>query len=259
MELLLLLLALGAIAYLSSRLERRWRAWQRQKTQVNPAPGMDSHGADVVEQILSGWQKRTGWSARSAQDQAKLRAWLNSNLADQPPLQKWVAGLTGDEFNHFQQQLQTSCSILDIDLIWLNEQPLNNDHTLLTTVQRIVLHVVHAQQEAASVQTDLRAFQIYRAIELHPYNYEYLPLIQQLYTRLVKARLTAPARPEALLATEKIRVEHMLRAIEAAAHADRPAFYRVVNELGSLAQQDGDTMPSPAAPGNSQPVTAAVS
>jgi hypothetical protein len=258
MELLLLLLVVGMIAYLSSRLERRWRAMQRQKTHATPTPGASSAGADVISQIVGGWQKRSGWSARSAQDQARLRAWLNSNLAGQPLLQAWVAGLTDDEFNHFQQQVQASCSTMNIDLTWLNEQPLNNDPTLLTTVQRIVLLVVHAQQEAASVQTDLRAFQIYRAIELHPYSYEYQPLIQQLYTQLVNAGLTAPARPEALLATEKIRVEHMLRAIEAAANADRPAFYRIVNGLDGLSQQDGPTAPLPVT-GNSQPVAAVVS
>ena len=110
---------------------------------------------------------------------------------------------------------------------------------------------LHAILEAAQIgQAELQAFKTYLAIERRPYSYEYQPLIQQLYTQLVKAELTAPARPEALLATEKMRVEHMLRAIRAAADADRPAFYRVLNDLINPPQHDG------AAPGNSQPVTA---
>ena len=58
--------------------------------------------------------------------------------------------------------------------------------------------------------------------------------ISQRQSQLASA--PAPARPEALLATEKIRVEYMLRAIQQAADADRPAFYRVLNALSNPPQ-----------------------
>ena len=48
--------------------------------------------------------------------------------------------------------------------------------------------------------------------------------------------MTATQNLANALATEKIRVEYMLRAIQQAADADRPAFYRVLNALSNPPQ-----------------------
>lgn len=235
MELLILIFFLGLVATVSVLLDRRWqrRALQRQQRQFagQPLPATAGQNFGLVDQIKADWHKRMGWHTEPRTDQPKVRAWLITHLADNPPTQRWVAGLTDAEFGILYQQVHAFCAAWQIDLAWLGEPPLAKDPILQAAVQATVLHYVQAQQQAAHVQAELQAFKSYLALEQRPYSYEYQPLIQQLYTQLVQSGLTAPARPEALLATEKIRVEHMLRAIEAAADADRATFYRALNTL----------------------------
>ena len=265
MDMLILIVFLGLVAIFSILLDRRWRrrALQHQQEQpaVQPSPLSATHGQNntLVDQIKAGWHKRMDWHTEPNTEQSMLRNWLITHLADHPTAQNWVAGLTDAEFSTLQQQLHAFCTSLNIDLAWLGEQPLTQDPALQAAVQATVLHYVQAQQQAASVRDDLLAFKTYLVLEQRPYSYEYQPLVQQLYTELVNARLTAPARPEALLATEKIRVEHMLRAIQAAAAADRPAFYRILNGLSNPAQRDKAATAVPAVPINSQTVAAPLS
>lgn len=245
MDLLILIFFVSLIALLSILLDRRRQRHTvlRQREQVTqpvtPLSAANGQNTTLVDQIKAHWQQRMGWRTESNAEQPMLRHWLIPNLADHPTTQSWVAGLTDTEFSDLRQQLHAFCTARQIDLAWLGEQPLAKDPPLQGTVQAVVLHYVQAQQQAISVQAELQAFKTYLAIERRPYSYEYQPLIQQLYSQLVKTGLTAPARPEALLATEKIRVEHMLRAIRAAADADRPAFYRVLNALINPPQHDG--------------------
>lgn len=237
MDLLILILFLGLIAFLSILVDRRWerRVWQRHQQQPSQTPAGPAQNASLTEQIIASWQKRMGWRAQPLSDQAKLRTWLNASLNDQPATQAWVAGLTDTEFNHLQQQLQTFCSSLQINLAWLGESALAADTALQTAIQTVVQHFVQAQQQSARVQAELRAFKHYLALTAHPYSYEQQPLIQRLYTQVVNAGLTDPARPEALLATEKLRIEHMMHAIESAATTHRTRFYQIMNELTSSA------------------------
>jgi hypothetical protein len=261
MDLLILIFFISLIALVSILLDRRWqrRAVQRQQErvakQVSPLPVANGQNSTLVDQIKAGWHKRMGWHSEPSADQPQLRTWLLANLADDPNTQQWIAGLTDVEFTALHQQLASFCSSLQIDLTWLGDQALAQDPTLQGAVQAAVLHYVQAQQQASVVQADLQAFKTYLALEQRPYSYEYQPLVQQLYTRLVKAGLTEPARPEALLATEKTRVEHMLRAIQHAAHRDRPAFYRILNTLSALHQNTAGST-APAMAGHNPPATA---
>lgn len=263
MDLFILIFFVSLIAILSILLDRRRqrRTLLRQRGQVTqpvtPLPAANGLNTTLVDHIKANWHQRMGWRGPPNVEQPMLRQWLITNLPDQSTAQSWVAGLTNRGFSDLHQQLHAFCTAQQIDLAWVGEQPLAKDPPLQDAVQAVVLHYVQAQQQASSVQAELQAFKTYLAIERRPYSYEYQPLIQQLYTQLVKTGLTAPARPEALLATEKMRVEHMLRAIRAAADADRPAFYRVLNDLINPPPRDGATAPvSAAAPDNSQPVTA---
>jgi hypothetical protein len=265
MDLFILIFFVGLVAIISILLDRRWQrgALQRQPERVAqqspPLPAANGQNTTLVEQIKAGWHKRMGWRSEPSADQPKLRDWLMINLVDHPTTQQWVVQLTDAGFSTLHQQLQTFCSALQIDLAWLGEQPLAKDPALQATVQAVVLHYVQAQQQASSVQSDLLAFKTYLALEQRPYSYEYQPLVQQLYMQLVKAGLTTPARPEALLATEKIRVEHMVRAIQQAADADRPAFYRVLNAVSTPLQRAEETKAPVAAPDHNQTVTVTVS
>lgn len=235
MELLILSLFLALVSLVAVLLDRRWqRRAQAGATQAEqPSVLAAAQGASntLVEQIKIGWQKRMGWRNPVAGEQAQLRAWLHTALADQPDAQEWMAGLNDPAFATLQQQMQAFCANQQIDLAWLGTPALAQDPALQATVQAVVLHYVQAQHQAANVQAELRAFKTWLALTERPYSHEYQPLVHQLYTRLVKAGLTEPARPEALLATEKLRVEHMLQAIQAAAEANRPAFYRMINAL----------------------------
>lgn len=270
MDLLLLIMFLGLVAVLSILLDRRWqrRAARRQPqpSAGQPAPlpvatdGLRLAGGDqrttLIGQIRNGWHKRMGWHTQADTEQPKLREWLVAKLADQPTTQRWVAGLPDSEFNALRQQVHAFCAALQIDLAWLGEPPLAQDPALQATIQAVVLHYVQAQHQAIDAQAEIQAFKTYLALQQRPYSYENQPLLQQLYTQLVKAGLAAPARPEALLATEKIRVEHMLRAIQAAAEADRPAFYRVVNAVSNSPQPEEAAPLSPTPAHASQPVPA---
>jgi hypothetical protein len=139
--------------------------------------------------------------------------------------------LTDAEFAALHQQLAAFCATLQIDPAWLGEPPLAQDPALQAAIQTVVLHYVQAQHQAAGVQVELQAFKTWLALEQRPYSYEHQPLVHQLYTQVVKTGLAAPARPEALLATEKIGVEHMLRTLQAAATVDRRAFYQLLNTI----------------------------
>ena len=264
MDMLILIVFLGLVAIFSILLDRRWQRRALQRKQEQPAVQPSSLSATtgqnttLVDQMKAGWRKRMGWRTEANAEHSLLRAWLIANLAEHPLVQTWIIGLTDAEFSLLHQQLHAFCTSLQIDLTWLGEQPLSKDPNLQAAVQATVLHYVQAQHQAVGVQVDLLAFRTYLALEQRPYSYEYQPLVQQLYTQLVKAGLTAPVRPEALLATEKIRVEHMLRAIQAAADADRPALYRVLNALSNPPQSAGSPTVTTAA-GNSQSGTTTVS
>lgn len=237
---LLLFGLVGLGALFSILLDRRWqrRAWLRHQppgSAQRPDWAATPQDNPLVAQIIGGWQKRLGWHTSPVQDQTKLRTWLVTHLAEEPTTQAWVAALTPAEFAALHQELAAFCQARQIDLAWLGEQALVRDPALAATVQAVVLHYIQAQQQAVTALAELQAFQTYLALAQRPYSYEYQPLVQQLYTQVVKAGLADPARPEALLATEKLRIEHMLRAIQTAAATDRRAFYRLVNTLHSPA------------------------
>jgi hypothetical protein len=265
--LLVLIFFLGLISLFSILLDRVWqrRTGQRSQAQpvdrapAGPSPATNGQNETLVAQIKAGWHKRMGWHTPLNTEQPRLRNWLITHLEEQPTVQSWVAGLSDAEFSGLQQGLHTFCTALQIDLAWLGKQQLTKDSVLQAAIQATVLHYVQAQHQAQGVQADLLAFKTYLALEQRPYSYEFQPLIQRLYTQLVSAGLAVPVRPETLLANEKVRIEHMLRAIEAAADTNRPAFYRILNALNNTPPPHAATTPlSPAAPINSEPATATV-
>ena len=267
MALLVLIFFLGLISLFSILLDRVWQRRTGQRGQIqpgdpvaaDPSPATVSQNETLVDQLKTGWHKRMGWHTPLNTEQPRLRNWLIANLEEQPTVQSWVAGLSDAEFSVLQQGLHTFCTALQIDLAWLGKQQLTKDSALQAAIQATVLHYVQAQHRAQGVQADLLAFKTYLALEQRPYSYEFQPLIQRLYTQLVSAGLAVPVRPEALLANEKVRIEHMLRAIQAAADTNRPAFYRILNTLSNTPQHNGATTPlTPAAPINSPPATATV-
>ena len=269
MALLVLIFFLSLVAVSSILLDRVFQRRAAQQRKVPAAqtaafsPARNGQNTTLVDQIKTGWHKRMGWHTQSTShpnaEQPRLRSWLITNLTDQPITQHWIAGLSDREFSVLQQQLYAFCTALQIDLAWLGEQSLTKDPALQAAIRATVLHYVQAQQEANGVQADLHAFKTYLALEQRPYSYESQPLIQRLYAQLVSSGLATPARPETLLATEKIRIEHMLRAIQAAADTNRPAFYRILNGLNNPTQDGGATTPlSPATAHNSQPVATTI-
>jgi hypothetical protein len=207
-------------------------------------------GAGFAARVAEGFRNYMPWR-KQPEAQQKFRTWLTDALTD-PSEKAWLQALSDDEFAIFSEQLADFCSELGIDPTWLGEPSLTKDFELEQVVKDVVLNFYRARRQAVLVQQDLKAFKIYLAIEERPYSREHQSTIQQLYSRLVSEGLASAVPPGVLMATEKIRQQHMLKAIQTAADKDRKAFNLVLKAIVNDPTPELSTTPAPT---TSTPIT----
>jgi hypothetical protein len=238
MHYLPLLILLALVSLLSVLIDRR-RARKATAAPDTPAASQTTEpvvsattaSTGLLTRLTQQWSQRFGRKPTLPDD--PVRDWLAAVFVENPAERVWFASLTPEQFKVLRSELTAFCAELGFDLVWLVEQASFKPAALEETGKTIVTHYCRAVRAAVLVHEDMQALQRYQAFLSNPTSKENLALGQQLYTRLVDAKLAPAATPELLMAEEKERQRFAVEAIQAAAAANDKAFSALLKTVVS--------------------------
>jgi hypothetical protein len=184
----------------------------------------------------------TGLFDRRSAAGKKLKAWAGEvDLAKEAALfaglpeettglTTWLQSLSDTEAAQLAAELDQFCHTLNLELAWLYDPA---EAEMKAAMKQVVALYGLSLWKARQLQT-LAAFQ---AWQLAPEKREHRVMTEKLYLKLSEAGLvTAPAN--LLLASDKERQAHVVKAIQAAATQDRAAVLAMVAELRTAAETE---------------------
>ena len=169
----------------------------------------------------------------------EFRAWVDTNLQENPELRTWVLGLSDEGFAALTQRLAAFCADMNIQLEWLTGRHIEVAPAARLAVNAVVVDYLKLCRKALSHQTDVALFASYHKIVVNPSDARYRDARRSLFTRLIAENLAQPLPAyEMIMASETQRQELAVKAIRDAAAKDWTVFARVLGE--SLDKGGGD-------------------
>jgi hypothetical protein len=160
----------------------------------------------------------------------KFQAWVDAHI-DDIELKAWLTGLSPQAASALSEQLADFCVNLGFELNWLLDDNLSQDPEIEQEALAVVTAYCRACWHAAQSYTDFELFKLLQDMKQAPFARKHRDLGRNLFGELVKREMAASVPPELFLASEKERQEHMTRAIQQAAEANRDRFKAVLKDV----------------------------
>ncbi len=184
---------------------------------------------EAPEQIK---QRILDLSQQKPSPRIKFRAWVASDLGENPPLQAWLLSLPEEGFEALTQRVVKFCADLNIQLSWLAERHVDVAPPLRVAAKTIVVDYLEVCWQAIRHQADIVFFSKYHKLAANPADARYRDVRRRLLTRLIAAGLAEPLPTyELIMASELQRQALAADAIRAAAAKDWDAFVKIFTEL----------------------------
>lgn len=200
---------------------------------------------EIPKQLLD--QIRTFGRNKSAPAPSMaFRAWIDSELKENPALRDWLLALPDDGFSLLTDRVLKFCADLNIRLSWLVQGEIAVTPLLRQSLKTIVVDYLEVCWEAVRHQADIGIFEKYHVLISQTADARYRDTRRALHTRLITEGL-AESIPsyELIMASELQRQTIAAEAIRKAAAKDWDRFSKILAEL-LTAENSGNSDESPA-------------
>ncbi|MEZ4707687.1 MAG: hypothetical protein R3A44_10795 [Caldilineaceae bacterium] len=218
---IVLLIGLGRI------LKRKWMAQQEQASVSGASSadvpseqrGIRAHLTSSIQERFQGWQSALG-RQKAKHIVPQFRQWVDEASAADVEVQQWLAVLTDEQIGVLSEHLADFCLDMGFELSWLfEEQPMQNKE-LKQGLTQIGLLYCRASYEAVKMQEEVQIFRIYRDYMQNPQSRPHRELGEHLFGKLVEQGMSKVSISEHLAASDRIRQQQIVDAIEHSAAYD---------------------------------------
>ena len=192
---------------------------------ANKASQATRNASSNVAEKTGGWFR---WAKKPFKKPAslgnQLKTWATGLDLDHQELGAWLMGLSDEAANKLANELSAFCRSQNLELSWLFEEKTAPE--LKNSLEEVLLLQTQSIFKAGQAQP-LIAFHQWQAAPSKPENRAFT---QKLYAQLVSAGLTS-VPGDLLLASDKVRESHVLKAIQSALSENRAAVLGLLNEV----------------------------
>ena len=183
------------------------------------------NASSTVAEKTGGW---FNWVKKPFKKQAslgnQLKTWAAGLDADHQELSAWLKGLSDQAADQLANDLSAFCRSQNLELSWLFDEKTAPE--LKNSLEEVLLLQTQSIFKAGQAQP-LIAFHQWQAAPSKPENRAFT---QKLFVQLVSAGLTS-VPGDLLLASDKVRESHVLKAIQSALSENRAAVLGLLNEV----------------------------